>query len=434
MALKTRHHLACVGTLAGAFLLPSLAHAALCDDDIINKGLPNPIFGSGGSAVTATLGRVAWAIANSAGTAEEKADRTTIFYVDPNACDGYAAFLTGKATGNFKYWEAGKDTVSTCEARAGGQPVQFGHMGNAADLCPDPVVPAGYGDFQAPIQTVNIITALNSNEPSISAEALYFIYGFGPSGQVAPWTANAGVFTRQSTAFVTYLVGAHSNLPSTAFVGPGKWAADNTQAGGAIQTNGAVVTAVEKFANDNPSVKEAALGYVSGSTADQARKRVATLPFRAFDQECAVYPDSTVTSFDKLNVRKGKYALWAQGHYFTKVDSKGVPENPRVANLINWFNGSEDPPGTNVHLIAFDETIAAGDIPACAMEALRDGTTGPFYSYAPPKPCVGRFEKVANGSTEHDECEVDVDCTDVEFPSCNFGYCEAYRGRGEEEG
>lgn len=433
MALKTRHQLACVATVTGAFLLPALAHAAPCDDDIVNKGLPHPIFGSGGSAVTATLQRVALAIANSDGTPEEKADRTTIFYSDPNACDGYAAFLTGKSTNTFKYWEAGKTAPTTCEARTGGQPVQFAHMGNAADLCPNPVVPAGYGDFPAPIQTVNIITGLNSQEPSISAEALYFIYGFGTSGQVAPWTANAGVFTRQSTAFVTYLVGAHAKVPSTAFVGPGKWAADNTAA---IQTNGAMVTAVKNFADANPGVKEAALGFVSGSTADTSRDKVLTLPFRAFEQECAVYPDSTVAALDKINVRKGKYALWAQGHYFTKVDTNGVPEDDRVANLIGWFSGKTQPPGTGEALryIAFDQTIGAGDIPACAMEALREGTVGAFYSYAPPKPCVGRFEKVATGSTEHGVCEADSDCEDADLPSCNFGYCEAYRAEGQEEG
>ncbi len=431
MRLKTKHQLACAASLAAVFLLPSIAHAALCDDDIANKNLPNPIFGVGGSAVTATLQRVALAIANSTGG--DASERTTIFYYDPNACDGYAAFLSGKATGNFKYWEAGKTAPTTCEARVGGQPVEFSHMGNAADLCPTPEVPEGYGDFSAPVQTVNIITGLNSNEPSISAGALDFIFGFGPSGQVSPWTDNAGVFVRQSTAFVTYLVGAHANLPSTAFVGPGKWAADNASA---VQTNGAVVTAVNTFATNNPTVKEAALGYVSGSTADQNRSKVLTLPFRAFDQECAVYPDSTVQALDKLNVRKGKYALWAQGHYFTKVDSNGAPLNDRIANLIGWFNGTTQPPGTTEaqRYLAFDETILAGDVPACAMEALREGTTGPFYSYAPPKPCTGRFEKVATGNTDHGACEADADCTDADLPSCNFGYCEAYRADGEEEG
>ncbi|HYP89597.1 MAG TPA: hypothetical protein VEQ59_15620, partial [Polyangiaceae bacterium] len=113
-----------MATFAGALLLPAVAHAVPCDD--IN--LPHKIYGSGGSAVTATLKKIALAIANDPdGT---PADQTTIFYADPNACDGYAAFLTGKATGTFKYWVAGQTADQTCEARAGGQPVQFAHMGN----------------------------------------------------------------------------------------------------------------------------------------------------------------------------------------------------------------------------------------------------------------------------------------------------------------
>ena len=422
MPLKTRHQLACVATLAGAFLLPAVAHAIPCDD----IDLPNKIYGSGGSAVTATLKAVIQALQKDPnGT---PAEQTNVFYSDPNACDGYAAFLTGKATGTFKYWIPGQTADQTCEARAGGQPVQFAHMGNAADLCANPVVPDGIGDFEAPIQTVNLITGLASNEVSISAEALYFIYGFGTGGQVAPWTDGAGVFARQSTAFVTFLVGAHANIPATAFVGPGKWAPDNA---GAKQKNGDVVSAIETYANTGETQAAQALGYVSGSTADTARNRVKTLAFQAFGQTCGVYPDSTLTALDKVNVRNGKYALWAQGHYFTAVDENGDPTDARVANLIGWFSGKAQAPGTSVS--AFEETIKAGDIPACAMEAKREGTVGAFSSYAPPKPCVGRFEHVATGSTEHDECEADTDCGG-DTPSCNFGFCEAYRGEGEEEG
>jgi hypothetical protein len=429
MLVKRRHRLACVLSLGSAFLLPSAAHAVLCDD----IALPNKVFGSGGSAVTATLKAVALAIANDPnGT---PADQTTIFYTDPNACDGYGFFLANSTTRAFKYWIAGSTADQTCEARVGGQPLDFSHMGNAADLCVDPVIPAGVRDFPAPVQTVNIVTGLGSNETSISAEAIHFIYGYGPgaaSNRAAPWTDGAGVFARQSTSFVTFLLGAHAQLPATAFVGAGKWALTNTQGepGAAVQTNGAVITAVSSYSTDETKAAQA-LGYVSGSTADGARDKAKTLAFQAFGQTCGVYPDSTSTALDKLNVRRGKYALWAQGHYFARVNASGVPTNPLVANLIGWFDGSTKPPGTTVS--AFDKTIKAGDIPACAMEALREGTAGAFYSYAPSKPCQGRYEFVATGSTVHDTCEADTECGG-ETPSCNFGYCEAYRAEGEEEG
>lgn len=436
MLSKTKKPLACAATLAGAFLLPSLAHAQVACADV---DLPNKIFGAGGSAVTATLRRIAVTIAND--TTGDPAERTTIFYADPNACDGYADFVAGTTTRTFKYWVSGPlsdatITDKTCTAPITGQALDFGHMGNAADLCPNPVVPEGIGDFPAPIQTVNLVTGVNSPETSISAEALYILYGFGPAlAQAAPWSEGAGVFARQSTAFVTYLVGAHAGLESTQFIGAGKWAetnAPNNPEGqkSAIQTNNAVINEIKAYATDETLAAQA-LGYVSGSTADARRADAKTLAFQAFDQACGVYPDSTPTALDKLNVRKGKYALWAQGHYFAPVDANGVPTNERVANLINWFNG-EAAPGTSVS--PFDETIKAGDIPACAMEALREGTTGAFYSYAPPKPCTGRYEFVATGATEHDECEADADCTDDAAPRCNYGFCEAYRADGQEEG
>lgn len=428
MLVKRKQQLACALTLGGAFLLPVAAHAVPCDD----IALPNKIFGSGGSAVTATIKRVALAIANDEnGT---PADQTTIFYTDPNACDGYGDFINGTSARVFKYWVKGQTADQTCEARAGGQPLHFAHMGNAADLCANPVVPAGIGDFPAPIQTVNLITGLTSTggspEKSISAEALYFIFGFGKGGQVSPWNDGAGVFVRQSTAFVTLLVGAHINVPATAFVGTGKWAADNAAA---VQTNGNVVTAITTYVGTDDVKAAQALGYVSGSTADTNRAKVKTLAFQAFDQTCGVYPDSTDTALDKLNVRKGKYALQAQGHYFTAVDGNGVPTNPLVANLIGWFNGTTQPPGSSVS--AFDETIRAGDIPECAMEVKRDGTVGAFSSFAPVKPCGCRFEAVAAGAAPASctACDADTDCGG-DTPSCNFGYCEAYRDAGQEEG
>src|SRR5690348_17192302 len=144
MSLRVQKKLACPFTLLGALLLPSTAKAVPCDD----IEAPNKIYGVGGSAVTATLRKIAVAIANSA--SGNPAERTTIFYSDPNACDGYAAFLSGKATGTFRYWVAGAtaaETDKSCEARIGGQPVEFAHMGNDAAFCPDGTVPAGIGDF-----------------------------------------------------------------------------------------------------------------------------------------------------------------------------------------------------------------------------------------------------------------------------------------------
>ncbi len=418
MLLKTGPVLACALSLGAAFLLPKRAHAVLCDE----LNLPNKVYGVGGSAVTATLKKVQQAI-NADPTKTD--ERITLVYHDAlGACAGYSAFLDGKVTGQFHYWDTTdpKAAEVTCDARVGGQPVVFSHMGNDATFCPNGSVPAGIGDFVAPIQTLNIITDKDSNELAISAEALYFIYGFGPTGQASPWTDGTGVFKRQYDSFASLLLAAAIDVPSAAF----KWPDTVVKT-----TQGNVITALTTYATTEELARQT-LGYVSGSAADAKRSDVKTLAYQHYGQNGAVYPDSTSGSFDKLNVRIGKYYLWAPGHYFTKV-AAGKPTDPAVDNFLGWFNAKTKPPGTNVNV--FEQSILAGDIPQCAMQASREGTLGALSSYAPEKPCGCFFEHATNPTVTSTctPCTTDAQCGG-DAPSCNFGYCEAYRGRGEEEG
>ena len=418
MLSKTRSTLAGTLSLGAAFLLPSQAHAILCDD----VALPNKVYGAGGSAVTGTLKKVSLAIAKDAAKTE---DRTTIIYHDDlGACAGYAAFLDGKITGQFRYWIEGipNDTDQRCDARPGGQPLDFAHMGNDATFCPQGTLPDGYGDFAGAVQSLNFVTDKKSNELSISAEALYFIYGFGPQGQVSPWTDGTGVFQRQFDSFASLFPAAAIEVPSASF----KWPANEKATQGDVITGITTYAATEELANQT-------LGYVSGSAADTRRALVKTLAYQHYGQECGVYPDSTSTAFDKVNVRSGKYYLWTPGHFYSAVDQDGNPENERVANLFGWFTAKTTPPGTSIN--AFEQSILAGDIPQCAMQASREGTLGAIFSYAPPKPCGCYFEKVTNPNVTSPctPCDDDSFCGG-DTPSCNFGYCEAYRADGEDEG
>ena len=417
MLLKTSSTIACALSLGTACLLPSVAHAVPCDD----LDLPNKVYGVGGSAVTGTFKKIAQAIV---GDVNKTADRTTLIWHDAlGACAGYQAFLSGKVTGNFNYWDTSSGAAKTCEARAGGQPVVFSHMGNDASFCPDATVPDGVRDFIAPIQTVNFITEKKSNELSISAEALYFIYGYGPTGQAAPWTDGTGVFKRQFDSFASLFVAGAIDVPSASF----KWPADNEKA-----TQSALINAIIAYGTTEELAGQT-IGYVSGSAADAARATVKTLAYQHYDQSCGVYPDSTPSSFDKLNVRAGKYFLWTPGHYFTNVDSNGKPLAARVENLLGWFTKKTQAPGTTVN--AFEQSILAGDIPQCAMQASREGTLGAISSYADAKPCGCFFEHAVNPNVTSacTPCTDDSLCSG-DTPSCNFGFCEAYRAEGEEEG
>lgn len=376
-------------------LEPAAALAVPCSE----LNLPNPIYGAGGSAITATLGRVATALAGLE-------DPITILFADPGACIGYQAFLDGNVTTTFKYWDSAGTQLS-CDPEVTGQQVDFAQMGNTADFCPGLTLPADVGDFLAPVQTLNIITSIDSSETSISSEALYFIYGFGASGQVAPWTVEANLAWRSSTSFVHLFLADSVDLSPEVFKG--------TQVGANQESVNAIVAAA---ATDPDST----LGYVSGSAADSNRDQVKTLAYQHTGQACGYYPDSNEDALDKINVRQGLYQLWTPGHFFSRVDASGQPPNPRVAELIGWFDGSVAPPaGVDVTSII----IESGDIPSCAMQVTREGVAGPISSFAPEQPCGCFFESVATGETSCTACNVDADCGAVS-PKCRFGYCEAY--------
>ena len=380
---------------AAALTLASPALAVPCSE----LNLPNPVYGAGGSAITATLGKVATALA-------ALPEPITILFADPGACIGYQAFLESNVTTTFKYWDAAGTQLS-CDPEVTGQQVDFAHMGNTADFCPGLTLPDGVQDHLAPIQTLNIITSVNSSESSISSEALYFAYGFGAESQAAPWNVEAGFAKRNATSFVHLFLADTIKLSAEKFKG--------TQ----VASNQESVNAVVAAAATDP---DSTLGYVSGSAADDNRDVVKTLAFQATGQTCGYYPDSNETALDKINVRQGLYQLWTPGHFYARGPAGGAPENAQVAALIGWFDGSVEPPaGVDVTSIIID----SGDIPSCAMQVTREGVTGPISSFAPDQPCGCFFEKTATGATSCQACTVDADCG-ATAPKCRRELCEAY--------
>jgi hypothetical protein len=392
--------------------LSSTALAAPCPTD-----LPNPIYGAGGSAVTATLGAVATALAGL-----PAADRVSIFFWDPGACTGYHAFAdkdtgSGLATAPvyFKYWDAA-GALTQCEA-AGTEVLSFAHMGNTPALCPaKQPLPAGFGRFTAPIQTINLITHAKSQYDSISAEALYHVFGFGPGAagrSVAPWTVPQAAFGRSTSSFVHQFLAAAFHVPPTAFKVP---------TANVLSTNPLTIQNVFAWGEGNDPNQ--AIGYVSGSAADQGADsgQVKTLAIQYFDQTCGYLPDSSRTRKDKLNVRKGQYPLFTPGQFYAKVSAPGVIADPTVNKLVRWFDGTVTPPG-GVDIAKI--IIQSGDIPLCAMQANRpDGDLNPIVSFAPSNPCNGYFEFSATGSTSLASCTTSTTCKTGE--QCRFGFCELY--------
>lgn len=423
MKRKTAYQKPILATAAFALLAlrggPALA--APCPTDV-----PNPVYGSGGSAVTATIKALAAKVASlrtSLVDGVEVAEldetlvpnpdeRATIFYADPSACTGYNYFVKPQATPTqrtFRYWND-QGAWSTCEADE--SVIQFAHMGNTPALCPDAAeIPAGFGKFIAPVQIVSFITDVASSYDSISAEAAYYLYKFGAgaSGRlVTPWTApGTGVVRRSATSFV------HQIIAQSIGVSPFSFIAGNTVA---LTTNEATAAAVGAWANPDES-----LGYVSGSAVEENASIIKGLAYQHFDQECAYLPDSSRSRKDRLNVRTGQYYLWTPAWVYVRVDESGAPSDPLAAKIVGWFDGSvEGPNGLDLQ----QTIIEKGDIPLCAMRAIRPGgDLSPIQSYLPEKPCNGYFEQISAGSTDYQACEIDSECTG-ESQKCLYGFCE----------
>jgi len=399
-------------TLTGGalLLLPAIARAQeAC------PSLPNPVYGAGGSAVTATLGAVATELAK---LPDDTPGKVNIFYWDPGACRGYDGFIGASTTADdrrppFKYWDA-TGVVKTCRPTAD-VVLDFAHMGNTPLLCPrgEPL-PAGFGKFVAPVQTINLITHRSSQFDAVSAEALYHVYGFGPGAAgraVAPWTVPQAVFARATNSFVHQVLRSVISVPPTGF----KLPPENF-----VSTNQDTVRKVFEWGNTQSP--DQPLGYVSGSAADQGedRNEVKTLAFKALGQTCAVLPDSSRARKDKLNVRNGSYALWTPAWFYARTTGADIT-NERVRNLVRWFDGTATPPG-NINVTQI--VIRSGDVPLCAMSANRaEGDLSPITSYKPARPCNGFFEFTAIGSTSRRACADDGACQASE--NCSFGYCEA---------
>ncbi len=437
MALNTRIGPTALAAALGLAALGSAgaAHAddTLCSDvkTSVLANSPNThfIFGSGGSAITPTLAKVAYVLSQSAD------QPIFVFYQDGGgAAAGYGAFVGqsgGKSSNKFKYWKVATDvtgTTPTCvadDANAGG-PVDFATTGGSLALF-GLTAAADVGTFRGPTQGINVIVPKAVTDPSsISTEALYFVYGFsndqyGDATSPVPWTDPAYIYKRDDSAFVQqFLRGAISTLGGNAtnFVGFGAatLSSPNTNQGSVDKV--AAATAAGHA--------QAAIGFTSGPTADKNRAVVNTLAYQHTGQDTGYWPDSSPDAFDKINIRNGHYFLWDTNLFFTKL-SRGSNAhatldqiaNPDVQAFIGFFTGQT--PSTDVT----NAIITTGSIPQCAMQVTRASDFAGLSCYAPATPCGHYYESIATGTESGTACTKDADCGDAE-PKCHFNYCEAY--------
>lgn len=378
----------CVAILAAA----RTARAAPCTD------LPSPTIGLGGSAAKPLLALFGAELA-------ALPDPVTLVFQATTSCFGITAYIDGSTlTGTASYWDV-DGVEQQCELPVVGVVPDYGLMSIEPTLCEGvTAVPDGLGEFIGPVTPWSLIVPAASSQTTISAEAVYFVYGFGASqGMVSPWTIDAELYARNATASSQIAVAIAAGIPI------GKFKGNDTV------TAAAMVTSVAQSTNP-----ESALGFVGAEVADLNRDTVRTLAFQARDQSCGYWPDSTPTAFDKQNVRDGHYYLWTPYRFYAPVDDAGVMVHDATRTAIGYLTGVEPIPA---EFPALDLTIDNGSVPRCAMQVWRDEEVGPMYSVQPDAPCGCYYEFRATGASSCTACGDDSACSD-DAPVCRHGFCE----------
>lgn len=386
----------CIPAL-GLVAVISLASPARAATDCTT--LPNAVYVTGSSAFKPILAELAKVLA-------APPNPLTIIYRGQGSCTGVDAILNSTAltgTGTaVSYWSTSSEL--NCDIPPGGVVADIGLSDVFATTCfPGASIPTTIGDFPGPVQTMTFVVPKGSLEQSISAEAAYFILGFGASSGVSPWTDPTYVFQRNPGSGTQQMIATAINVPATQWLGT------------PTASSAAMVTSVSSSAQS-----QGTLGILATDVADDNRSILKVLPYQHYGQSCGYWPDTDALSTDKRNVRDGHYAIWGPLHILTHVSvSTGDPVKPSAKSVIGYLTGTLQAPAM-LDLIGLEYTHHV--IPQCAMRVQRTEEVGPLASFAPTRSCGCYYDKLAGSSTCM-ACTTKSDCP-AAAPACNFGYCE----------
>jgi len=339
-------------------------------------------------------------------------DPITIVYVGRTSCVGVDAILNSTATppGTVaSYFDSGgneQKCVIGADDAGGPTFTQIGVSDVFATTCfqlPNGI-PKDMSDFPGPVQSMTFAVPKASTQTAISANAAYFVYGFGGAAGLAPWTDDAFIYKRNPTSGTSQLIAPGIGVRVE------DWKGIDSISSSTMITKLTSSTAPEKT-----------IGVVADTDiTDTLTQKIGVLAFKYQGQSCAYYPDSTQTAKDKNNTRDGHYALWGPFHFFAKIDTGGNIRDAAASKVINYLTGRTPPPN-GLDLIQVEATLNL--VPLCAMHVTRSTEMGPLTPAAPPNACGCKFEQIATGHTDCKACKVSGDCPS-DKPTCSFGYCE----------
>ena len=277
--------------------------------------------------------------------------------------------------------------------------------------------PSSIGDFLGPAQSMVFVVPNGSTQTAITAEEAYIAIGFGGSQyQASPWNADPNnTFWFRANSSGTKLV-----LASVIGVPAAKWKGQATSGSGAVIAG---ITAATGASAEN-SLGILGLDYLDQTDTDGTprRTKIKELALAAYGQKYAYYPDSTKTSYDKRNLRNGRYAGLGYAHFIAPVDGAGVPTSAKVKYIIDLFTGATVTPAPSFDVA---QTVAkdAHLVPLCAMKVKRDAEGGDLKAFKPAADCSCYFESLVGATST--SCVQCSSGTCASGSTCRNGWCEA---------
>jgi ABC-type phosphate transport system substrate-binding protein len=356
-----------------------------------------------------------------------------VIYTPTGSCIGVDAILNGTAmtTGAAPapstyalYWSSAVSEGERCALPAQGVGADLGISDVFAPSCPGfeiaDLASKHVRDAHGPIQTMGYVVPTNSQQSEISAQAAYFVYGFGSAGRVldakganAIWSDETRLLQRQASSGTQAMLAAAIGVPAA------RWKGKTHRTSDELVTS--LLAAGGDLGTANQTLGILAVDYLDSKN---LRAQVRVLAFRDTHQTCAVYPDSTETARDRRNVRDGHYPLWGPMHLFHQVNDDGLPAKvetrQEVSDALGYLAGTKALPN-GVKLI--DLYADSGLVPECAMRVTRNMDGGEITPKRPDSACSCLYEARARGVSPCAPCKVQGDCKRGE--TCSFGYCES---------
>lgn len=333
----------------------------------------------------------------------------TLLYLRNGSCAGVSQLgqrLTATAAPKLSYVDAsyiGGDVPQCDNDLMNGAPIHIAVSDVFYESCGlAKPLPDGYKDFLGPVGTMLLVVPKQSTQSVITAEEAYYLFGFGAVGDAAPWGDESLQCIRSASSGTQGLWAAAFGVPAARWRGKG---------------NASSMDVLNCLAGAARTAPEKGIGILGAEIYDAGtvRNTYKALAYRAFRQRLAFLPDSSPTSFDKRNVRDGRYTAFGFAHLMTQVDAQRRPTSAAAEQFISLLMSQR----TDV-LTTIIRSVKM--VPQCAMNVTRSADGGDLSPSSVPS-CGCFFDTVVQGKAPDpcQSCKVDGDCATTH---CRLGFCE----------